>query len=399
MVADVQQGLKRWAWRLNSIVLGSLMGALVILAWPGLPDEVRGPIPDAMDYAYAAQSLTTGSYSVAWDGTTRTPYYTPGLPILLMPAVAVAGPPAAVWGSYASLILLAGMVALLAGRLGGPLAGPLTVLLVAYSAGEFFAASMVMSDLPSAALLALEAALIVYGRTPKTIASAGIVGAFLAWIRPPSAVWMLAGLVALMARSANRRKLAIAYVAGAAPLVLLLMVWQWIMVGSPISTALQTMGASPDRTGSLGSLFSIGYVFGPPWAADGIGAGGSIQSLKLPNLTAYLLELAGFDDFVLKPGVGIIGAAALFVLWKVDEDSKVFARFAVAIAILTLAVYAPYSYQSARYLFGPAALLGVAAAVGVMRTINQIARYAATRESQRVLIGTGRHLAIRSSPR
>jgi hypothetical protein len=140
-------------------------------------------------------------------------------------------------------------------------------------------------------------------------------------------------------------------------------VWQWITLGSPLTTGYQVLVGHAGRDDGLGALFGWRYVIGPPLYADGFGLGGEGLRWGLPNLLLYPLQLGGVDRFLLLPGVGVVGLLGLVVLARKADAACAFGRFGLATIALTLLTYAPYYYQSGRFLMIPSVLLGVAAAV------------------------------------
>ncbi len=119
-----------------------LLCAFAVLA---LPTTASHPIrglnywPDSVDYIYGAVALLHGTYMVSWDGLApvspwglepHLPRYTPGMSVLLIPIVAVAGVAQAVWVPYVMGLVLGGLVAGIAARLSGPAAAPLAVIVV-----------------------------------------------------------------------------------------------------------------------------------------------------------------------------------------------------------------------------------------------------------------------------
>src|SRR6185437_9741565 len=99
------------------------------------------------------------------------------------------------------------------------------------------------------------------------------------------------GALTLAARSNGRAHIR-TYVSCAIPILIALLLWQWMVMGSVFTTGYQTDGASVDGTGSLQSLFSPSYLLGPPWHIDGPNLSGAGREWQLPNLVAYTLQLA-----------------------------------------------------------------------------------------------------------
>jgi hypothetical protein len=347
------------------LIAAILLGYFAVRSWPTpAPIEALGPAPDTPDYIGGAMSLLRGAYVVDWDGPPRTPIYPPGFSLLLLPAVALGGPTASVWVPYIAALLL-GLVSLfVAVRISSFIAAPLAVFFVLFASAPRDLALLVLTDLPQAALAVCIAALLMFGRGRPALLAAGVLSGALVWVRLASIPLLVAGVLALTARSDWRRAAAV-YLTASMPLVFLLGLWQWATYGSPFTTGYQVVGAGPDGNGSFGSLFSVAYMLGPPAAVDGPVHGGAARIWELPNLVFYGLELLGADSFLSRPGVGALGLFALIVFARDTGARGVLGRFGLALTAGTLGVYVPYFYQSGRFLMAPAAILAIAAAAGV----------------------------------
>ena len=274
--------------------------------------------------------------------------------------------------SYAAALALGVVAAALAARVSGPGAAPLAVLLVLFTPAVRRFATVVMSDLPAAALLALEV-LLLTSSTAWPAVAAGALGGFLAWMRPPSIVYLLAGIAGLTALP-ERRDRVLRYLVGATPVVLLLGAWQWWLLGSPFITAYQAAGFNPLARRDLGAFFSPSWVWTRPavdatWL-EGPDFGGSAVAWGLPNLLVYPLQLVGADAFLLLPGIGVIGMIGLWRQARGTGAAGVFGRFGATLLVATLVLYLPYFYQSARFFLPAAVLLGVAAAGWVVEALR-----------------------------
>ncbi|MBI4492602.1 MAG: hypothetical protein HY690_07405 [Chloroflexi bacterium] len=364
--------------RLHSVLPAVLVAALLaIYAVAARPIELPpGEVPgaDGANYAYGALSLLQGQYLVERRGVPQMPRQSPGLSILLMPFVALGGVDSAVWLSYGAGLALGIAAALVAARLGGPLAAPLAVATVLFAAAPVHFARLVMSDLPSATLAMLEVALLALGSGRVTAVGAGLLAGALVWVRPAAALLVLAGLAGATA-ARDWRARAAWYLVGAAPLLALLGAWQLVAFGSPLTTTYQAAGfalagAEADRT-----FFSLQYVVGPPWGADGPSLGGSAEAWGLPSIVLYPLQLVGADAFLSLPGVGLLGLVGLLRFWGREGAPGVVGRFGLVAIAATLVVYVPFFYQSARFLMLPASLLGVVAAALLARGVAGLGQY------------------------
>ncbi|MGN6812192.1 MAG: hypothetical protein ACTHMP_15090 [Thermomicrobiales bacterium] len=364
--------------RRSANLLATALTALIIgvFALWALPQPVAGAVPgflpDSPDYAYGALALLTGHYTVAWDGAPHMPRYAPGFAVLLMPAVALGGVAAAVWVSYLAALALAASVAGLAGRLGGTWAAPLAALLVLWGRLPTLLARVVMSDLPSAALIVGLAALLMVARRPQVLILAGALAGGLVWLRLTNGVLLCAGAAALSVRPRYWRAVAL-YVAGAVPFILGLALYQWRMFGSPLRSGYQAAGATADGSDRLTGLFALHYLWQPPFSAGVT----HLPSAHLPNPVAYALVLLGVGGWYF-PVVGLVTVLGLWGLVRLARQrgaTGAFGRFALATLVLTLAVYLPYFFQEARFLAAPMAFLAVGAAVEVPHRLAWLGRW------------------------
>jgi hypothetical protein len=340
-----------------------LLIVLAILARPRTTPAGRlGPMPDAWDYTYGAEALLHGSYVVSWEGPERLSHYTPGMSLLVAPSVALGGVDAAVWTCWVAVLVLTSLAGLLAWRLRGPLAGVLAMVLAGFTPAVRQSGSMVMSDVPSAALALAAVALLAFASAGPGLVFAGAVVAFLGWMRPASLVLLLAGGLSLTTHTDWPRRLRW-YLLGAFPVVVALGLWQWSLYGSPLTTGYQVWQGD--------QLFSVRYLTLPPELADPAWLGGAIVSSQLPNTVAYAVQLVGFDRYVAFPAVGIVGFWWLALAsWRKGPAGSL-ARFALAGISLLLLVYAAYFYQSGRFLGLPATLLAIGAAIGIDEAVEQ----------------------------
>lgn len=344
------------------LVLAGLV--LVFFASSALPVVKRGEIPgpdDAREYAYLSAALLHGSYLVDYDGPPRPARYTPGFPILLLPAIAVGGLESSIWVPYLSALLLGALAAGLAWRLGGGLAAPIAVGLVLFNDEMFYLASVIMSDVPSTTIALAEVALLSVGSGRSSAVGAGVLAGALVWVRPGSLVLVLAAAAGLSATSSWKLRLGW-YAAGAALPVLLLAVWQSSAFGSPFVTSYQATGASGNGSADLSSFFSWAYVFGPPWNTYGVGTEA--------NAFVYARALLGFDNPETLPGIGLLGLVGAALLARRSGAVGCFGRFTLAANVLTLLLYVPYFFRDVRFLMIPVTLNDIAAAVMLARAMS-----------------------------
>jgi hypothetical protein len=355
-----------WERRISFVSTALLVLVFGAFSWTLTESGRLDPAPDAFDYAYGAEALLHGQYSVDWDGATRLPRYAPGTSVLMTPLVAVGGVGAATRLGALSGVLVGLLVAVVAWHLMRPAVAPLAVVLVLATPAALNMAARAMSDLPTAALLILEAGLLM-PRQACGLVAAGIVGGYLVWMRPASVVLLGAGVVALSAFPMWRQSTA-TYVAGAAPLLAALAAWQWMTFGSPLVTGYQSTGASPDDSGSLSSLFSLAYLFGQPWRTDGAWANGLMADRHVPNVPAYVLGLTSVDGFLILPGVGLVGLLGLIVLASQHGARGALGRFGLTAGALLLSMYSLYFYQSLRFVLPVVPFLALGAGWSLMHS-------------------------------
>lgn len=349
--------------RLAVILTLFMLAMFAIATWPEpvAPGHVAGEVkPDGYDYAYGDRSLLQGSYIVTWDGTTRPAIYPPGMSVLLMPAVAIGGVESAIWIVYLMYLALGILAAVIAARLGGPLAAPIGLLFTLAPIGAQKLSGIVMSDLSTAVLLVLEVALLAIWPDRRSALFAGLLAGFLVCMRFGNAGYILAGAAALTALS-NWRQDTLWYGCGAIVPLALLVCFLWSVYGSPLTTGYE-VGWVGSQGGDTLPLFSVNYVWHNP-DSDGALLGGFGVGLHLPSLLVYPCQLAGLDAFVTLPLVGIFGFVALIKAFRLEGPMGAYGRFGLVTIIVTLVTYLPYYYQSGRFLLPAAVILSVGAAV------------------------------------
>jgi hypothetical protein len=364
------------ATRRSTLIAGGLV-VLAMLAFACLVQpagDEPGSLPgDNYDYAYGAAALLHGSYIVAWNASPHIPRYPPGFSILLMPGVAMGGVQAAAWETYATAFALAGLCALLAAQVSGPAAAPIAALLALFAPEVTHLSRLSMSDLPTAALVMLELAMLMLLSGPASLFLAGLLAGSLAWMRIAAWPLVLAGLVATTARADDRRGRAL-YVVGALLPLLALGLWQFATFGSPLITTYQAAGATPEGDSALSSFFSTRYAFGPPAFGDGTYLGGDGRGWNVANAIFYPLQLLGMDGFVALPGLGLVALLGLAWFARERGPSGVFGRFGLATILVTLGVYIPYFWQSGRFVLVASPLFAVATAALVVRAVSHARR-------------------------
>jgi hypothetical protein len=329
------------------------------------PGRFGVEVPDSLEYLQGAVALLQGGYVVNWDGVPHVPRYSPGFALTLAPAIVVGGVEAAPWVPYLFGLALGATAAVIAARVAGPLAAPLTVATVLLARAPAQLSGELMSDIPTAALGVMQLGLLALGSSPVSGLAAGLVAGSMVWIRPASVVVLLAGLLGLTARK-RARAWSLAYLAGALPVIAALFVWQALMFGSPLTSGYQAAGYGGGDGSTLGSVFSLDIVLGEGGGIDPSAMG----RLHLPTLLFYPLALAGADAFLCLPGVGLLGLFGLIRLAPRVGAAGVVGRFGLAATGLTLVLYMPFFWRAERFLLLPAALLGIGAGTVLVQLVG-----------------------------
>jgi 4-amino-4-deoxy-L-arabinose transferase-like glycosyltransferase len=323
----------------------ALLAAVVILTiaaylrWtpPATAGDLR-PRPDALEYEAGARNLLRGEgYYVVVEGRAYPPRYPPVFSALLVPFLAVwdEGPGSGILAVFASALLGVALTMLASGHAAGALAGLVAGILLALSPAHVQLSRLVLSDVPSACLAALVAALLVAGgraraMRPSALAITGLTIGLAAGVRATNALLALpaAFVVALFAGGPRGPATLLAAAGvGAAP-VALYNLWTF---GSPFRSgyALWVPGMS----------FSLEYLSRPP------AGGGSV-----PNLEFYAGAVAGFGELYPWPWALLIGLGAVCALRSSDSGERALLVTAALFLTALLATYVLFFWQGARFL-------------------------------------------------
>jgi hypothetical protein len=302
---------------------------------------VEQPWVDKVPWPDAAQTFTPLGYRFVPSGTVIVPSYSPGLPLIMALVKIVAGYRAMfVVGPLSAAILVLATYGL-GRRLGSPDMGVIAAWLVACSPSVLDNMLVVMSDIPAAAGWAL-AFYLLFGRSPRSAAGAGLAAGIATLIRPnlvPAAGVMGAWLIFKLWRDPTRRSLhfrrTVGFIAGLVPALAALAGLFWWLYGSPVRSGY----------GPLGEYYDASHI--------------------LPNLHSYLSWLA--ESQTPFAYLGFAGLAlAVRRLWPLTPDRSM----VVALGAFVMTLWGQYaafqllsSWIYLRYVVAswPALMLGVAA--------------------------------------
>lgn len=339
--------------------------------------------PDSLEYAHGAIALLRGHYPGEWDGPAWRPHYPPGFSLLLVPAVAIGGLNGAGWVPWISALVLSGIGAALAVRLGGFRAGPLAVLSLLSPAWSQILGIVVLSDVPAATLTLLQVALLALGRGGVAWFLAGVVGGSVIWVRSALALLVLAGLAGVSALPQWRRA-ACVYTLGASLPILALGLWQWASFGAPWKSSYDTATVVVYHTGVAvprSAWFDLKYLVNPPAYAEPR----FLFSRALPNTVAYCLDLLGVEQGLVLPGIGILGLVGGWYFARERGAPGVVGRFGGGALLATLAIALPYHYQHPRLVLVPATLLSIMGSAIIGRWLSSRATKPSKRSRRNVM--------------
>ncbi len=354
------------------IALGALAWALLpVLTVKAEPLSMQ-PAPDTREYADAAWQLAHGHGYVMFYNEHKNgfyghvalpPRYPFGTSVALAPFAGLISkyPESVQIGSRVISALYVLSVILAAWLLGGPVAATIAALLVGSSPFAHVSASLILSD-ALAAMLTVGILIVLKLSFRGAAVAAGALAGALICVRLLGLVSLPAALLAMPGR---RAKLLV--LAGAAPLVGALALYQWHTFGSPFLTGYNYW---------LPSLhpFSGSFVFGQPLTHEGpfvypdrlngsllswlcpCAVGGAMT--KMANAAFYPVVAAGFFWVMTPPLTGIIGFVAM-----IRRRLTPTARYALITVVLNLILVAFYFYSAARFIAPAVSLLIVYASV------------------------------------
>ncbi len=368
-------GRKRLARGLRAgLVVAPTVAALVpVLAATPLP-LARQAFPDTHEYADVARHLVAldGFVTTVHGGEPHPSRYPPGFPLVLAPFAAIGGdyPTGAQLGAraFAVFYLLAAVGT--AWGIGGPLAGGLAATLVGLSPFARQSAATIMSDALTAGLTVALAGLI-HRCSRDGAALAGLLGGAIAVLRLSAFIHPLALVLAAPRRLLPRVMLF------AAPSIVGLALFHWLVFGSPLRTGYDYWlpGA---RSFDLAYALDSGTMRDGPLFADALG-GRLVRwacpcppagpQAALPHVAFYPAVLLGLY-WVFAPPLATLPGLAF--AWRRRRWPS--ARFTLWLTALSLALYSVYFYQGTRFLAGPATLLAVFTAVWAAELFARVAQ-------------------------
>jgi hypothetical protein len=329
----------------------ALFAGLVLLAvagyarWtpPARAGDLR-PRPDALEYEAGARNLVRGGgYHLLVEGRPYPPRYPPGLSVLLAPILFARdqGPGTGILGVFAAALLCIAFAMRATSLAAGPLAGLVAGLMLAASPSHVRWSRAVMSDVPSAALVALAALLLVVAvRAPSRRApllATGVLIGLGASVRGTNGLLLLPAMLAVALLGGGPRRallLGVAALAGIAPLL----VYDVVTFGHPVAAG-YAMWAPVTR-------FSTTYLWSPPAGGGTIG-----------NLPFYLTALAGSGELYPWPWLPLVVLGAACGIRSVRSDERTLVLVAVVFAALLLGTYSVFFWQDARFFLPALPLL------------------------------------------
>ncbi len=355
---------------------------LIVLTWHVLFTDTKPleaqPFPDSHSYVREAIQIAQGDgFKVDFDervssgtdmnggGQLYPSRYPPGLSVVLAPFALIAGESGVFFGSRLIIAFLLVATWMIARQLGGRIAGLVASGILFVSPFPREAATVVLSDAPGA-LMTLGIVLLIIRHTKtsslmpgrRLLFFMGVIAGF-ALLTRLSLVVLSMALVAVFPRPRYLKWIAL----GFAPLVIFLMVYQWVEFGSPLTTGYDFYLPSlrefeADNALKANPFSERAFIFSDrldgrlmEWTCpcDEFGPMG-----KASNAVFYPAVLLGLYWVYIPP---VIAVFAVKSLWKWRSDLT--ARFSILVVTSNLLMMIFYFYQGAR-LVSPAAFLLVA---------------------------------------
>jgi hypothetical protein len=312
---------------------------------PARAGDLR-PRPDALEYEAGARSMVRGSgYWLVVEGRRYPPRYPPGFSALLAPIFFAwdQGPGTGVVAVFVAALLGIALVMRATDLAAGPLAGLVAGVLLAASPSHVRWSRAVMSDVPSAALVALAALLLVgavraRGTTWSLVASGVLIG-LAASVRATNVLLVVPAMLVVATLGGGVRRafvLAVACFAGLVPLLL----YDVATFGRPLATGYAVWAP--------GMTFATTYLSAPPVGGGTIG-----------NLPFYARELAGSGELYPWPWTLLVGLGGGCAARSARPAERAIVVLAASFLLLLVGTYALFFWQDVRF-FLPALPLLVA---------------------------------------
>ncbi|MGQ0551990.1 MAG: hypothetical protein ACT4PU_02085 [Planctomycetota bacterium] len=341
---------------------GLLAGVLLLLAGFALLYVPRERVPlffDIQGYTAQALSLLAGRGNTIRVGESDIPgYYPAGLPVLLLPPLAVLGPDMrhGAWTVLGFALLALGGSALLARRFGGGVTAGLCAGLLLLTAPLFRDMSgQIMTQVPTGAVIMMVALLYTGGaeRTqPRRLFLAGLLASVSLLLRYANLTFPAALFAAELLGAARggreRMPRLLQLSAGLAAGALLVALHNTWVYGGPLTTGYAVWGHE------LG--FSWRNLFWPEGAPN-----------RPAERWVLTRALAGFSDLQTS-WMAAAALVGLFVVWsrrQVDQRAARLARLAVLTLLFQGVFLGLYSFRSTNYLLPGVPLTAALAGVGL----------------------------------
>ena len=387
-----------WAsrWCDATIILGLILFAG--FSFYVTPEFAANLPQDGPDFAIPAVNLLErGELVLTIFGHDHPPSHPFGLSLLLVPAYVVAGHFLGN-GIYAILFCALGSIVViyvLGVKLGGRWCGSFAALFLITHYGFWQYSQKIMSEVPSVLLLTSVLALVLSegenGGSGFRCFAAGTILGFaitvrydnLLWLAPTAALLLVAG-----SRPERLRRVGLC-LAGLAPWLLLLAIYQQVTFGSPWQTGYSHWGNAGDSTQPL---FSLKYVTTASFLGmkhiDGKLAGliegngifyaksllaeadttrifGHPRYWQLPDRPIYQLLAA------LRTALGLVGIVACVAVWRENPRRRQFLLWLILTVLTSIGLYLLYSWQEERFLMRLVPLFCLANAMGLTALLTK----------------------------
>jgi hypothetical protein len=328
------------------------------------------PYPDSQEYADASLQLARGNGYVTYIHGDRSqpPRYPPGYSIALVPFTK--------WGpsfprgtqdgaKFVVLVLLIAVWAT-AWLIGGPVAGGLAALLAVTGSFWTSMSHYILSDPLAATLTVLSLAAVAAMRGTRAGVVSGALAGAAVTVRLASVAVLASLLVALPGR-----RVRLAALAGAAPFVAALLVFQWATLGSPFKTGYDYYYPHLQE-------FSLHYAWDSERGRDGPNVVGDRLNGRLmrwtcpcpadgpqavtTNIEFYPAVVLGLFWFYTPPFVSLLAFAELF-----KRRRTAVARYAAGIVVTNLVLFIFYFHQAGRFMAPVGSTLIIFSAAGAVR--------------------------------